>query len=158
MAHPLRGLGIFNKFTPSFTPSSESIAIALHHNQNACLASIDGVIMALHPTQSFLIINGLLRTLNQRATGSIPVRPTNTINGLCRSRQHPIRGKTCFRSVSGNWATAFPCLSSAGLDFLTIRVYSDQVDSRCLASARADASPQITRTLDAYSGVTKRLK
>ena len=43
-------------------------------------------------------------TLNQRATGSIPVRPTNTIKHLRRSCLDPVRGKTCYRSVSGSCA------------------------------------------------------
>jgi hypothetical protein len=38
-------------------------------------------------------------TLNQRATGSIPTRPTNSINDLGHPRQHLIRGKTCFKPV-----------------------------------------------------------
>ncbi len=41
-------------------------------------------------------------TLNQRATGSIPVRPTIFFNDLSRSYLDPVRGKTFFRSVSGN--------------------------------------------------------
>jgi hypothetical protein len=56
-------------------------------------------------------------TLNQRVVGSIPTRPTNTINDLGHPRQHPIRGKVCYKPVSGNRAAAFPCLSSAGLEF-----------------------------------------
>jgi hypothetical protein len=56
-------------------------------------------------------------TLNQGATGSTPVRPTNYINDLGRSRQDPLFHKTCFRSVSGNRATAFPGISTAGVEF-----------------------------------------
>ncbi len=56
-------------------------------------------------------------TLNQRATGSIPVRPTNKINDLGRSRQDPLFHKTCYRSVSGNRAAAFYSIPSAGLEF-----------------------------------------
>ena len=53
--------------------------------------------------------------LNQRTTGSPPVRPTNTINDLGRSRQDSLFHKICYRSVSGNCAAAFPGVSSAGL-------------------------------------------
>jgi hypothetical protein len=56
-------------------------------------------------------------TLHQRATGSTPVRPTNYINDLGRSRPDPISHKTCFRSVSENWAAALSCISSADFEF-----------------------------------------
>ena len=56
-------------------------------------------------------------TLNQRATGSTPVRPTNKINDLGRSRQDPLSHKTCFRSVSGNRAGLFSCIATVGLEF-----------------------------------------
>jgi hypothetical protein len=56
-------------------------------------------------------------TLNQRATGSTPVRRTNYINDLGRSGPDPISHKTCFRSVSENWAAALSCISTAGFEF-----------------------------------------
>jgi hypothetical protein len=56
-------------------------------------------------------------TLHQRATGSTPVRPTNYINDFGRPRQHPVRGKVCFKPVSGNRATEFSCISSADFEF-----------------------------------------
>ena len=56
-------------------------------------------------------------TLHLRATGSIPVRPTNYINDLGRSRPDPVSHKTCYRSVSGNRAAVFLCIKTAGLEF-----------------------------------------
>jgi len=55
--------------------------------------------------------------LHQRTTGSTPVRPTNSINDLGRSHQDPLSHKTCYRSVSGNRAAAFPGISPAGVEF-----------------------------------------
>jgi len=40
-------------------------------------------------------------TLNQRARGSSPRRPTIFFNDLRASRSDPDRGKNCFRPVSG---------------------------------------------------------
>ena len=56
-------------------------------------------------------------TLNQRATSSILVRPTNTINDLRCSLPDPVYHKTCFKSVSGNRAAGLSCISSAGFEF-----------------------------------------
>jgi len=56
-------------------------------------------------------------TLNQRATGSIPVRPTNKINDLRHSCPDPVCHKTCYRSVSGNRAAAFFCIPTTGIEF-----------------------------------------
>ena len=52
----------YSQFAPSFGPSSESIAIALHHNQNAWRSCIDRGIVALSHTQSSVVLIGLLRT------------------------------------------------------------------------------------------------
>jgi len=49
-------------------------------------------------------------TLNQRAVGSTPTQRTNTINDLGRFRQHPVRRETCFKPVSGSWAS---CISQS---------------------------------------------
>ena len=56
-----------------------------------------------------------LLNFNQRAIGSTTVRPTNYINDLGRSRPDPIRGKVCFKSVSGIWVHLSHCISSAGV-------------------------------------------
>ena len=52
----------------------------------------------------------------RRASGSIPVRPTIFFNDLRHSRLDPVRGKVCFKSVSGNRAAAFSCISLAGVE------------------------------------------
>ncbi len=68
----------------------------------------------LLPTQSGHSVDVIVSLLNfnQRATGSTPVRPTNYINDLGRSRPDPISHKPCFRSVSANWAAALSCIST----------------------------------------------
>ncbi len=75
--------------------------------------------LTTHSGHSVDVIVSLLN-FHQHATGSLPVRPTKTINNLGRSCQAPLFQKTCFRSVSGNRATAFPGISTAGLEFFDL--------------------------------------
>ena len=76
-------------------------------------------------------------TVDQWGTGSIPVRPTNTINNLRRSCHDPVRGKTCFRSVSGNWAAA--------LEFFDHTAFSGlPICQRCQPFSSAAGEDQLT--------------
>ena len=43
-------------------------------------------------------------TLNHRATGSIPRRPTIFFKHLRASRRYPSNRKNCFKPVSASWA------------------------------------------------------
>ena len=98
------------KFTPSFGPSSESTAIALRHNQNACLASIDRVIVALQPTQSFLVIGGLVGTSDPRVAGSIPVGRTIQISDSRFFLFSVFQATSCFSAYSNSQIGYTPLL------------------------------------------------